>query len=1564
MVEPRISSPARSRTTLHAGARATALGMVFLCAFVAAVILHLDTPCMRRVATNVINWSLSGLFCGKLTLERIGQLRPSGISGARVLVDDPEGHRIVLVNGLNAHVALLSTLQSVLFDPEAYLVDIADVSIKDVDLALETDSAQRFNLERTFQLRSAPSSTRSGRDVKLSLRRILVSNASTHLSILEAPAFDANVDELQATLALVPGKLTIDVGRLAIKTRGIPERADATGNGSIRLEIPLPNTPGLAADIHWAGAIAGVPVSADFRWTDGNLQMAVDAPQIPAAAVRSLWPGYPSDQVASVQAELRGSLPELTIRARVSLGSSALDISGPVVWADQKRADLQLVADSIDIEQLVTGAPRAHFVVSGDLSAVRSPTGLIGGEANLEISQGSVAGFALSPASIRATFDHDPGVSSRVVATLVAHEVGAKAALRCQLTSKADSAAVAFAGNFQVPRLDFVSRLRRFGQGSAVGDLQGRIDLSRGTLNARLGLEAAALVRKNLSIGKVSVQAELQGSIKAPNIELKVKGSNIDAFGASFSDALVTAKGPLSATRVIANLRVADGSMIRAHGLLGLGKTAVVHDLSVLLDRGNGSVSVRADIVRIRGERVDVDRAVIEGLGEPVYASATAAPRELRVRAKAHRLDLSRVANLVQIDGLGGQLAVDVDLALSPKLANGHASLGLTDASFAQYRGWSARAEANLEGRHVTGHFRGEYGGTSWIDLRTTSLELGGAAAELKSWGHWRGGFGIDAHTDIANLVRMLPPEVLPLDQMQGEVAVQGQLMRETAGGPLANVEFALHGTGLGFTLKGKAASDRRQMESSSEASPQFHGIDTDFGLDVDGGSGATRITWRVSDGKGDLVTLDATAGSLPFGALLSSPREIPLRLKSIPLSVHLVVPRRNLNSLPGGLLPKRYRGDFGAELEMTGTPLNPSVTLAAKLADGRLAATGIYLPVALSLQARYDGTHADGNLKVQVDRHEVLVTEGQVDLRAADWLSFPDHGAVPWEASAHARLSGFPLDGIRALSDSQIRGGLNGELWLDGLHRDAHAKVMLEAKDLRIRELAMSNSAVQVTVDRHALNARARLDQDAAFAEVQLSAASKWGTALFPALDDSRPLVATVNAQRFRVSTLLPLVEGIFSELDGRIDAKARIELDRRAGSAHLTGDASLTGGLFELEAGGGEFHDISAKLTVTPDGVVRLEDVSAQGMSGKMQGAASAHFDGFGLASADAHLQVPASHPIPLTLEGAGYGTVDGRVDALAARSPDRKEVDVNIDVPSLHVGIPTASARSVQHLGAIQNVRVGSRQRNDKFVPLTVPRKSAQTAGGATRAPTKLKVSVNLGQDVEVRRGEDLNVTLTGRPQIIVGDTTSVSGQVRLVRGTLDVQGKRFEIEQGTITFLGDDPSNPQAVITAAWSAPEGTRVYAEFTGPLKSGKVTLRSEPPLPKNEILALMLFGSSDGLAGHSATGSNASGSGAVGVAQGTATQPLNHALQEYGLGGISARVDTSTNNPRPEVDIQIARDIALQIAWVLGTPPPGSNPDKTLFTLDWRFFRKWSLETTVGDAGTSIADLIWQYRY
>jgi len=170
-----------------------------------------------------------------------------------------------------------------------------------------------------------------------------------------------------------------------------------------------------------------------------------------------------------------------------------------------------------------------------------------------------------------------------------------------------------------------------------------------------------------------------------------------------------------------------------------------------------------------------------------------------------------------------------------------------------------------------------------------------------------------------------------------------------------------------------------------------------------------------------------------------------------------------------------------------------------------------------------------------------------------------------------------------------------------------------------------------------------------------------------------------------------------------------------------------------------------------------------------------------------------------------------------------------------------------------------------------------------------------------------------------------------------------------------------------VTAGWSAPDGTRVFADYVGPLRTGKVRLHSEPSLSQTEIVALLQFGSAEaqsGAGGGQGATNSATGT-AVGAAGGVATQPINHALDQFGVHAVAARVDTSeAANPKPEVELRIARDVSLQLAVVLGTPPPGSNPDTTLLTLNWRLMRSLKLATTVGNSGSSIVDMVWERRY
>jgi translocation and assembly module TamB len=244
--------------------------------------------------------------------------------------------------------------------------------------------------------------------------------------------------------------------------------------------------------------------------------------------------------------------------------------------------------------------------------------------------------------------------------------------------------------------------------------------------------------------------------------------------------------------------------------------------------------------------------------------------------------------------------------------------------------------------------------------------------------------------------------------------------------------------------------------------------------------------------------------------------------------------------------------------------------------------------------------------------------------------------------------------------------------------------------------------------------------------------------------------------------------------------------------------------------------------------------------------------------------------------------------------------------------------------------------------------------------------MNVDVNLG-NITVVQGNMARVVVTGNPHIKITNKTEMSGQVTVKEGKIDVQGKKFEIEKATITFQPQDTSNPIIVATAGWTAEDGSHIYADFVGPVKTGKVTLRSDPPRPRNEILAIILFGTADGAnappppPGRAPDGTTKA---AASLGGGFAAQGLTEAVDD--LTGIqaTARIDTTrSSNPAPEVEVQIARTVSVAFAHILGTPPL-SEPDRNLAIVEWRFKRNWSLETTVGDRGKLQTDAIWTKRY
>src|SRR5262249_956964 len=99
-----------------------------------------------------------------------------------------------------------------------------------------------------------------------------------------------------------------------------------------------------------------------------------------------------------------------------------------------------------------------------------------------------------------------------------------------------------------------------------------------------------------------------------------------------------------------------------------------------------------------------------------------------------------------------------------------------------------------------------------------------------------------------------------------------------------------------------------------------------------------------------------------------------------------------------------------------------------------------------------------------------------------------------------------------------------------------------------------------------------------------------------------------------------------------------------------------------------------------------------------------------------------------------------------------------------------------------------------------------------------------------------------------KITIDERSEVAGAIKILRGRVEVLGKVFEIEPGSLVNLRPEaPSNPFLNITATWLGPEGTRGYIDYIGgisPVVREKLNFRSDPPKSQQEILSLLLFGS------------------------------------------------------------------------------------------------------------------------
>jgi translocation and assembly module TamB len=1535
-------------------------GAIFLLALSGGALVHLNVPAVRRVVASRVNAALASALPGKVIVERIGSISLTHVEGVDAHADDPDGVTVLHVRGVAARIAVWPLLRSFVGGGDVR-VELEQLAVERADVNLDADASGTLRLVRTFVAPPAPSEG-SSRGVALSLRDVRVDRATVQGRLAGGPPIDADVAAVQASLAVAPGSLALDVPRARLVGRHVLGDTGAAGDVEVHLARPSPRGRELGARVAFSGTIGALVASASAAYDGGDIDAIVDVPQAAPEALRSVWPSCPFAAPATAHVQVHGALTSLAVDARAGVGAGTLALSGPVsVGEGGVHADLHVDAKSVDAHALSAAAPPSELGASAEVKLDVRPGGAVASTFTMQFAGGRLGSTRAPAASLSGEVSRgaDASVAGHVDATV--REPGAPARISLRLVPKGGALDVAFDASVEAPKLEEVARLGGAVEGRASASAHGTLDLAAGRVDAQVSADAETVGSGVLQAQEAALEAHLSGPLAAPRIDAELRGTGLHAPGLDFATMKAEAHGSMVAAPVQIVLGGRDTD-VSASADVALTNGTSLRNLQVAVRRRGIHARAQAALVRVAGQEVRIDDAVIEGFGKPLRVTLRASPFELEVHAEGRHVNLAHVARFAgTAQPVRGRLSLDADAKVVASGASGHFVVDVVEGGLGEWGDAEAHLDATLDHRRASGKFEARLGDIGHVEAQSSSLEVGGTGRlRPSSWRNAWGAVDVQAHVDLAKLAARLPLDRIGMGSLSGALDVSSRIARDSADDVTPDVDVVARTTGL--------------AASGSGSTPwRLSGTEVAAHVKVDGRTGFTAADAQVTDAHGVLLTFGATSDAIPYAPLFLTDRPLMDLARTTQIAATLGLPARDLADLPMGLGMRGMHGEVAASAEFQGSLENPTIDVRATLRQGGADVSLLALPLDLDVSGHYDGAHAQAALDARGRGEPVLALQAAVDARATDVLDGLRSGAFPWRASGRATLTKFPLQSLAYLDDRQVRGHLSGEFSLEGLHDDARASLSLATSDVRVGDVPCRAARLQASVGGGELDATARIDEEQeGFAEASAHVGALWGARMVPSVDTSHPIDVAVTAKQFRAGLLLPIVSRVFSELDGRLDANAHVRVDPVAQTVRPEGTLSLRDGLFELNSVGGEFHDANARIVLTPDGIIRLEDASARGLSGKVEAAATARVAGGAFAGARGVVQVSKQQPLPLIFEGVQVGQFDGQLTIAADPDPSNSGVAVTVDVPSAHVELPLAAAHSVESLGDIPGVRIGIQSPGHDFVPVDLDGDDVVARStGATRTP--LRVAVHLGKDVQVRRGTDLDVRLEGAITATAAQDVKATGQIRLARGTIDVEGKPFTIEDGSVTFALD-PTNPQVKLRASWTAPDGTTVYADFVGPLKTGKVTLSSNPVLTKTEILSLILFGTADQASGasQSSQSSAALGGAAGAAAGGAATAPVNRALggvnqvlDNFGLaGGISTKIDTSQATPRPEVELQIARDVSVQLAWVLGNPPLGSNLDTTLLTLSWRFLRHWSMQATVGDAGTSILDFVWKHRY
>ncbi|HEY0466581.1 MAG TPA: hypothetical protein VGC79_20375, partial [Polyangiaceae bacterium] len=981
----------------------------------------------------------------------------------------------------------------------------------------------------------------------------------------------------------------------------------------------------------------------------------------------------------------------------------------------------------------------------------------------------------------------------------------------------------------------------------------------------------------------------------------------------------------------------------------------------------------------IAGDRVRVSGLHMDGAGGKLDGSGELRPDGVTLSAHGAELDLAVITHALGLPRglLGGKVALDAELESGKQAQRGNLAVQLENGESEGIAIDALSLTGQLSGSQLqlqsTAKLR-DFGSFSGEAKATVT----GSLSDLRTFEEATGVLTVKAEHVPFSLVSYLLPKSAGIGDVRGEGSATLVLDRATADA-IPNLSLVANTTGLRIGL---AASDQRPKPLALD------GVDAHAGLNVNGTSGETDLVLKLDDLHGPLASV-TTHLRLDLAAALAHPEQLASQLRATPLVVKALVDDRALEDLPAAIAPRGIAGRLRTELSLRGTLDHPVFSDKTEL--HRLRFGGSDRDQAIDVCAQLDYDKSSGQYGA---RGEVFLPTAETDTRAcqggriaqfsaggrAEWdklLSSTPSADPAWTGTAGLSLEGVPLAVVPAFAQAGFGGRVLGVVMLDRREALPQVRSQLEVRDAFLARTRLGTALVRTHTDGRALSVAVDIEQPSVASasgslvggklNAELLTAIDW-QGIVPSIDQTRPISANLTAANLDAALLSPFLQDVLSDISGKLDAALELtltpNLEPKAAepwSGSVNGSLAMRDGTLQLSQLGLRLRKVqaSALAEANANGThLTIESLSAaaEGDTPNVYATGDLSFSSARVVSGNARATL---QDVPFLIEGVLLSTlktepklVDG-VQIELERRPS--EMFVRLVIPNLEAKLPQKASRSLIELGNNEDVLIAQ--------PISQPSSAADGAA----LPWRMRFE--LGDRVKITRA-DLSLPITGAPEIILGESLQIQGNVDLrPGGRLSIPGvpRPFTIETGTVTFDADaDPEDPRLKVRALCKLPQLT-VWVTVSGTFQDAKFAFESDNPNLSNQaqILAALI-----------APDSSSSQSIAVGANQSTAqlragagflSQRLlaNTALSKLELNAGNETTADQRSYATYSAAYPITDDIWFEGSYKTLQAQDFTGASRNAFsgTFDWRFKKNWSLTVEAGSIGAGT-DLLWLYRY